>query len=125
MAAAIDQARATVDTFIAALKSPKPGQSHFSIKMAFSDGSDNNEYMWLNPVSYDGKKFTGTVDNEPQTVKTVKLGQVVTVAPAEISDWMFLENGKLVGGQTMRVLRDTLTPSERADFDKNAPFIIE
>jgi uncharacterized protein YegJ (DUF2314 family) len=124
MNAAIVKARATVSGFITALKSPQPNQSAFSIKMMFTDGSQA-EHMWLSSVSYDGANFKGTVDNEPDSVKTVKLGQTVTVSPAEISDWMYVENGKLVGGQTLRVLRDVSTPAERAEFDKNVPFIVE
>ncbi|HMF17490.1 MAG TPA: DUF2314 domain-containing protein [Gemmataceae bacterium] len=124
MNAAIDKARATVKTFIDALQSPKPGQQGFSVKVVFTDG-DNDEHMWLLPVRYDGKKFRGTVNNAPQTVKNIKMGQRVTVEPSKISDWMFVENGKLVGGHTVRVLRDAMTPADRAEFDKTAEFIIE
>ena len=124
MNAAIDKARSTVKAFITALKAPKPGQSAFSVKMAFTDGG-SAEHMWLTPVSFDGSKFTGTVNNEPEKVKTVKMGQKVTVAPDKISDWMYIDNRKLVGGETLRVLRDAMTPSERADFDKSVPFVIE
>jgi uncharacterized protein YegJ (DUF2314 family) len=124
MKAGMEKARSSVNTFIAALKLPKPGQSAFSVKMAFTDGT-NTEHMWLTPVSYDGKNFQGTVNNEPEKVKNVKLGQRVTVEPSKISDWMYVENRKLVGGQTLRVLRDALTPAERADFDKSVPFVIE
>jgi uncharacterized protein YegJ (DUF2314 family) len=124
MNAAIEKARSTVNTFIAALKSPKPSQSAFSVKMAFTDGADI-EHMWLTPVTYDGTSFQGTVDNEPEKVKNVKMGQRVSVTPSKISDWMYVENRKLVGGQTLRVLRDSLTPAERADFDKSVPFVIE
>lgn len=124
MNAAIDKARSTVNTFITALRSPKAGQSAFSVKMAFADGAET-EHMWLMPVSYDGQNFQGTVNNEPQMVKTVSMGQVVTIAPARISDWMYVENRKLVGGWTLRVLRDALPSDERADFDKSLPFKIE
>ena len=124
MNAAMEKARSTVNTFITALKSPKAGQSAFSVKMAFTDGS-NIEHLWLTPVSFDGRNFQGTVNNEPEKVKTAKMGQKVTIAPAKISDWMYVENRKLVGGQTLRVLRDALTPAERADFDKSVPFFIE
>src|SRR5215510_14309261 len=62
MNAAIGKARATVDGFIAALKSPKRGQSSFSVKMPVVDGA-NVEHMWLAPVSYDGKKLNGVVNN--------------------------------------------------------------
>jgi uncharacterized protein YegJ (DUF2314 family) len=124
MNAAIDKARATVDSFIAALQAPKPGQSNFTIKMAFSDGA-NTEHIWLEPVSFDGKTFHGTVSDVARTVKIVKMGQPAVASPSEISDWMYLENGKIVGGHTIRVLRDTLTPRERADFDKDVKFVDE
>ncbi|MCZ2342132.1 MAG: DUF2314 domain-containing protein [Bacteroidales bacterium] len=124
MNVAMEKARASVKRFTAALKSPKAGQSAFSIKMAFTDGG-NTEHMWLTPVTFDGTKFTGTVNNEPEKVKSVKMGQKVTVAPDKISDWMYIDNRKLVGGETLRVLRDGLTPAERADFDKSVPFVVE
>src|SRR6187401_3000188 len=90
MNAAIAKARSTVDGFIAALKSPEPNQSEFSVKVAFTDGR-KIEHMWLSPVTYDGANFQGTVNNEPEMVKTVKLGQSVAVTPAEITDWMYIE----------------------------------
>jgi uncharacterized protein YegJ (DUF2314 family) len=124
MNAAIEKARATVKTFIAALQSPKPGQSGFAIKVDFTD-NEEKEYMWLQPVTFDGSNFTGVVDNVPQLVKSVKRGQKVTVAPHQISDWMYIDNGRLIGGETLRVIRDSLTPQERADFDKSLPFIID
>lgn len=124
MDAAMKKARSTVNTFTAALNSPKAGQSAFSIKMAFSDGT-NAEHMWLIPVRFDGKKFHGTVNNKPEKVSNVKIGDKVSISPAEISDWMYVEKRKLVGGFTLRVLRDALPASERADFDKSVPFVID
>jgi uncharacterized protein YegJ (DUF2314 family) len=124
MNAAIEKARATVGTFIAALQSPRPGQVSFSLKAKFTDAGFD-EHIWLNQISYDGTNFQGTVDNEPERVKNVKNGQRVTVAPAEISDWMFIENRKLVGGETVRALRASLTPAERAHFDKSVDFVVE
>jgi hypothetical protein len=38
---------------------------------------------------------------------------------------MYIDDGKLVGGETLRVLRATLSPTERADFDKSVPFVVE
>jgi uncharacterized protein YegJ (DUF2314 family) len=124
MNAAMEKARSTVNTFITVLRAPKPGQTSFSVKMAFTDGS-NTEHIWLSPVSYDGKVFHGTVNNEPEKVKSVKMGQKVSIEPAKISDWMYVENRKLVGGETLRVLRAGLSPSERTEFDKSVPFVID
>lgn len=124
MNAAIEKARATVGTFIAALKSPKANQESFTVKMAFNDGK-HTEHMWLSPVTFDGKRFHGSVNNDPELVKNVKFGQQASVEMSQISDWMFVENGKLVGGYTIRVLRDSMSPKERAEFDRNAPFVVD
>ena len=124
MSAAIDKARATAPTFIAALKAPKASQSGFSVKMGFKDG-EQVEHMWLSPVRFDGTKFHGTVNNQPEKVTNVKLGQEVSIEPGQISDWMYIDNKKLVGGYTLRHLRDSMPANERAAFDKSIPFVIE
>jgi len=124
MNAAMEKARASVKIFIAALNNQKLGQSGFSVKMAFSDG-ENTEHMWLSPVTFDGTAFTGTVNNDPEKVKTVKIGQKASVTPDKISDWMYIDNGKLVGGETMRAMRATMSPADRAVYDKSVPFTFD
>ncbi|MCI0377413.1 MAG: DUF2314 domain-containing protein [Gemmataceae bacterium] len=124
MNAAIDKARSTVAEFIAALRSPKPGQTGFSVKMAFTDRGET-EHMWLASVRFDGQVFRGHVSNSPKNLSNVKAGDAASVARDKISDWMFTENRKLKGGYTIRVLRDAMPAAERERFDKNAPFVID
>ena len=124
MNAAMETARKTVGKFTAALANPKSTHSGFAVKMPISDGSET-EHFWLSNVTFDGKLFHGNINNEPETVKTVKLGQAMTLTQTQMSDWMYLENGKLVGGYTIRVLRDVMTPAERAEFDKTMPFTVQ
>jgi uncharacterized protein YegJ (DUF2314 family) len=124
MNTAMATARSTVGEFTAALASPTADQSGFSVKMPVEEGG-KTEHMWLADVSYDGKSFHGTINNDPEMVKSVKLGQKVSVDASGISDWMYIEKGVLVGGYTIRVLRDTMSPTERADFDKNVPFEVK
>jgi uncharacterized protein YegJ (DUF2314 family) len=124
MNAAMEKARSTVKTFIAALGAPQPGESGYSVKVRFADGS-NAEHMWLSPVAFDGASFQGTVNNKPEKVQNVRIGQKASVDPSQISDWMYIKNGKLIGGFTFRVLRDSMPPAERAEFDKSLPFKID
>lgn len=124
MQGAIEKARETVDQFIGVFNAPQPSQSMISIKMKVSEG-ENSEHMWMAPESYTDGKFRGKLLNDPVDLKGVRLGDSMEVAKGEISDWMYVENGKLVGGYTMRVMRDTLSPQERQDFERNAPFKIE
>jgi uncharacterized protein YegJ (DUF2314 family) len=49
----------------------------------------------------------------------------VSVRRDEIMDWMYVEDGKLVGGYTIRVQRDSLDMNERAEFDQSVGYRIE
>jgi uncharacterized protein YegJ (DUF2314 family) len=124
MQAAIDKARATADQFIAALANPKPAQTGFAVKIQAKDGAQN-EHMWINSVRYQDGVFTGILNNDPKHVKNVKLGDQVKTAKNEISDWMYVENKKLIGGYTIRVLRDNMPPEERREFERSVPFTLD
>jgi uncharacterized protein YegJ (DUF2314 family) len=124
MNAAIRDARRTVATFIAAVKSPKSSQNGFSVKMRIDDG-DAVEHFWLEHVSFDGSVFRGTIDSDAETVTNVRLGDPERVKPSEISDWMYIDHGVLLGGYTIRALRNRLSGPDRAEFDRSLPFKIE
>ena len=121
---AVEHAQRSLGFFMAALRANKPGDNTFEIKKGFVDG-DKCEHLWINKITYDGKNFRGRINNRPLEVKNVRLGQRVTIAPREVSDWMFLKNGKLMGGYTTRVLYARLSPEDKAQFDKEADFKIE
>jgi uncharacterized protein YegJ (DUF2314 family) len=124
MNAAIQKARATVQDFVRALQNPKPGQHEFSVKAKVTEGAQA-EHMWLTELVYDGQKFTGRLANEPEVLKNVRLNSRWSVSAAEISDWMYVERGRLVGGFTIRVMREHLFPSEREQVDRSFPYRIE
>jgi uncharacterized protein YegJ (DUF2314 family) len=124
MARAVKQARKTEHVFIAALKNPQSGQRDFEVKKPFVQG-DAVEHIWLRDVTYSGHRFHGIVDNRPHSIKGVKMGDRVSVNPSEITDWAYVDHGKLVGGYTIRVLYGEFSPERRAAFEKEAGFRIE
>ena len=124
MSAAMEGARRSLDGFISQLLAPKPGQTYFSIKARFEEG-DKVEHIWLSEVHYDGKEFHGKVDNLPKGLKNVELDQACTIPRERVSDWMIIENGRLVGGATIRVARNRKTEAERKEFDRGVGFKID
>jgi uncharacterized protein YegJ (DUF2314 family) len=104
---AVENAQRTLGFFMAALRAKKNGDTVFEIKKGFIDG-DKVEHLWIK-----------------REVSNVHLGEHVTVAPRDVTDWMFLKDGKLVGGYTTRVLYARLSPEDKAEFDKHAEFKIE
>jgi uncharacterized protein YegJ (DUF2314 family) len=121
---AIMTARSTVGEFLAALKSPKAGQSNFSVKKEYRDGK-TVEHIWLTGISFDGKLLHGVIDNAPVDVTNVKAGDKAAMALNEISDWMYTENGKLKGGYTIRVYYNRQTPEGKSRFVQETGLIIE
>ena len=112
---AVKEARKTVGAFIAALKKPGKGQHDFEVKKPFAKDGEV-EHLWLSEVAFSGNRFHGRVDNHPRKIKGLKFGDRVSVNPDEISDWAFVDNGKLVGGYTIRVLSQNLSPERRKEF---------
>ena len=114
---AIRQSRLTFDNFLAAFKGKNDSQRSFSVKMPFAT-EFGAEHIWLTNMEIKDGKLFGIVDNLPQSVNTVRLGDVVEIEKDKISDWFYIENDRLVGGLTIRVLRDRMSSSERKRFDR-------
>lgn len=124
MTEALAKARSTVEQFIDALQHPKPSQSLFGVKVPITEG-ENVRHIWLDSVQFQDGRFLGIVGNEPGMMMTIKLGDKVSAAPEEISDWMYVEDGKLVGGFTTRAIRNSMSERERFELDRSIPFVIE
>ena len=103
MDSAIDQAQSSLAEFIERLQNPRPTDESFSVKTVISDG-EKAERLWVTDVSYSGGEFIGTINEYPQVVRNVKFGQQFNVPVTEIIDWMYVDDDKLVGNFTLRVL---------------------
>lgn len=121
---AVHEAQRTLGTFMAALAAPKPGQTGFAVKKRCIEG-DQCEHIWLAEVRLNGGVLRGKVDNNPVDTKSLRLGKKVTVRPEEISDWMYVENGRLVGGYTVRAYYRTLSAAKKRQFAQNLGFRLE
>ena len=72
-----------------------------------------------------GNRFQGRIDNQPRKIQGLKLGQLVSINRNEISDWLYVDHGKLVGGYTVRVQYNELSAKQKQEFDRAADFKIE
>lgn len=115
---AMDKAKLTLHYFEECLKQPKPNQVYFSIKVKIVDG-EMIEHIWLTEPNFDddGNLF-GVIGNKPIDVQNVRLHQKIGIENNLVSDWMIIENGRLIGGYTIRAMRDKLSGAELTNFDK-------
>ena len=122
---AVRHARRTVGQFITALRTPPPNSRDFLVKKLFVAKDGTAEHIWLADVKFNGNRFVGVVDNKPNKISGLKIGDRQSVNPDEITDWSYVENGKLVGGYTIRVLYAEMSAEEKQQFEKQADFHIQ
>ena len=116
MNAAIAKGRATLPTFWASYDAPIPSETGHSLKVRFANPRNNNgEHIWIAEVkkTADGR-YSGRFANAPRDLPGKKAGDVAEFKEADISDWMFTRNGKIVGGETIKPL---LKAMPKADAD--------
>jgi uncharacterized protein YegJ (DUF2314 family) len=120
MEAAIGQAKARFGQFIAVFCNPTQKQKSFLVKVVFIE-AEEYEHIWMADLDFNGQKPSGVIANEPNLPR-LKFMQRVEFEPSYISDWMYIEDGYLVGGYTTRVIRGRMTPEERQEFDAQCPY---
>ena len=102
MSAAIQAARETISSFFDAFEDPQPNQTGFLLKIRYVEG-ERSEHIWLADLDFATMPATGTVANET-TFPGLAYMQRGSFVPDQITDWMYLEDDKLVGGYTTRLL---------------------
>lgn len=111
MVGAIAQARRTLPAFWQVFERPEHGESKFALKVLVTDQT-GEEYFWATDIARRDGKILGTIDNDPKIVGSVKFGDRIEISEGNISDWMYMRNGKMVGNHTVRPLFKRMPASE-------------
>ena len=111
MAAASAKARSGLDEFLRMLDNPPDGTTDYSVKIGIVDQGDgfaltgltsveNVEYFWIGNLERATSGFVGTISNDPGVVRNVRAGQRIVFGRSDVFDWMYIDNGKIVGNVT-------------------------
>jgi uncharacterized protein YegJ (DUF2314 family) len=115
MTAAFDRAAAGLDEFFAKWRNPPAGAERFSVKIGLTDtpgapgyaivrpgngASGFVEWFWTNHLRAEATGFSAQLSNDPEDLRNVSFGQVIHFARQDIGDWMYFQNGKIVGNAT-------------------------
>jgi uncharacterized protein YegJ (DUF2314 family) len=114
---AVARARKELATFEALTKSPMAGKTNFGVKVAIPHAG-GEEHIWLGQPTFEADSVVGIVEDKPIYATGVTQGARVRVDRDAISDWMYMENGKLRGGYTMRVAIERLPEEQKAEQKK-------
>ena len=115
----MEKAKLTLHYFEECLSNPKNGQQYFSVKARIED-NDKVEHIWLTEPSFDEEgNIYGVIGNEPIDVSNISINEKIGITKEYLSDWMIIENGRLIGGYTIRAIREGLKGKELENFDKS------
>jgi len=93
------------------MRKPEHAESDFSLKVRITDAR-GVEHFWAIDIERRDGKILGTINNGPDTVASVKLGDRIEIPEADISDWLHMRDGKMVGNYTLRPLFKKMPPAE-------------
>ncbi|RWD07507.1 MAG: DUF2314 domain-containing protein [Mesorhizobium sp.] len=121
MTTAIEQARASLDDFLALSEAPPPGTDKFKLKVMIVDG-DATEHFWVIPFKRTASGFAGILANEPEIVQNVVYGQYIEFSRDDISDWGYIRDGHQVGSYTVCVMLKKMSEQNADDLRSNYGF---
>jgi uncharacterized protein YegJ (DUF2314 family) len=117
MKSAIAKARESLPRFWESFEHPQPGETDFALKVKITD-PHGTEHFWASNLERKDGKIMGTIDNDPNIVHRVKMGDRITIPEEDISDWAYLRNEKIVGNYTLRVLFKHMSAKEAAKYKR-------
>ena len=117
MIAAIAKARETLPLFWRAFEKQERGETEFALKVRITD-KHGSEHFWATDLEHRDGKIKGIINNDPNIVAKVKIGDVIEIPEADITDWLYMREGKMVGNFTLKVLFKQM-PKKEVDFYKS------
>jgi uncharacterized protein YegJ (DUF2314 family) len=122
--AAVEQARHTLDEFTAKITTPHADRTLVAVKARFTPPGESPQDIWVDEVTYTNGVLRGSVGDDLPALK-LEMGEKITIAEEDIVDWMIVEDGKLIGGYTIRLAVQRMSPEERERFLKTLDYSIE
>jgi uncharacterized protein YegJ (DUF2314 family) len=103
MTAAISEARQALPQFWQVFEKREHGEKDFALKVKITD-KKGTEHFWATNLERRDGKTMGTINNDPDIVASVKLGDRIQIPEVDITDWLYIRGGKMVGNRTIKPL---------------------
>jgi uncharacterized protein YegJ (DUF2314 family) len=124
MEAAFQQARDTLDSFIQKIGTSHPNRTLVAVKVRFVLPDSSSQDMWVDGITYRDGSFYGTMGDDIPSLK-LSIDDKITIARKDIVDWMIVEDGKLIGGYTIRLAFQRMSPEQKERFLETVHYTIE
>lgn len=124
MQAAVQEARDSLHVFIQKIQTPHPDRTFVAVKVRFSPPDESAQDIWVDEVTYSNGVFRGSMGDDIPSLK-LRMGEKVKIEKEDIVDWMIVEDGRLIGGYTIRLAVQRMSPEEKERFLKTLDYSLE
>jgi len=113
-----DNARRALPIFFRNLSRPENGANNFYVKYPLSadDGSVEpkvREQVWLGNIRLKNNSYYGTLANTASSPDGKN--KEVIIDTDKITDWMYIQDGKIMGGQSIKYLLEKTPEDQRSE----------
>ena len=113
-----DNARRALPTFFRNLARPEAGANNFYIKYPLTGDDGDAEQVWLGDIRVKNGIYYGRIANTPSLPGDKKKDKLITFNPDKITDWMYIQNGKIIGGRSIKYLLEKIPEEKRSGEQK-------
>jgi len=86
--------------------------------LADEDSGVDHEQIWLTNIQFNNGRYFGVLTNAPRHLAGRKKGDRVIFDIDAITDWMYVRDGKIIGGESIKYLLGKIPEYQRSDQDR-------
>jgi uncharacterized protein YegJ (DUF2314 family) len=113
-----EDARNTLSIFFRHVTGTGKGEHSFYVKYPFTvydEGDVVTEQLWLSGIYFKNGAYYGKLANNPRYLHNMKAGDTVTFSADSVTDWMYIRNGKIIGGYSIKYLLEKIPEDRRSE----------
>jgi uncharacterized protein YegJ (DUF2314 family) len=109
-----ENARRALPTFFRNLARPEEGAGNFYIKYPLIADDGGIEQVWLGSIHLNGGVYFGRLANTTKLMESRK-GSSIIIDTDKITDWMYIQDGKIIGGRSIKYLLEKIPEEKRKE----------
>ena len=121
MAQIAEDARSTLSVFFRQLLRADGKEHHYFIKYPFiaDAGSGGIEQVWLTGIRFKNGTYYGNFASDPIQISGMKKGDTTAFEPDRITDWMYIQDEKIIGGSSIQYLLNQIPADQRTPREQS------
>jgi len=116
-----EDARGSLPVFFRYVNRMGAEGEHCYIKCPFAADADSgmgSEQIWLTGVRFRSGRYLGVVVSSPRHLGGMKKGDTVVFNIEAITDWMYVQGGKIIGGESIKYLLESMPEHQRGERER-------